>query len=140
MVQMKLVLKRGWDKKVRTVSLNLWILARLRIAIDSSGCRAYNTYRMNMGHTEANNKKETLKAYALPAFFVFPSSLLAVSLLVFFASMTANRSKSFKFLRASTDARFFAQLDSVHFATVPSFSSFFLMMPVPAARGRFGSL
>lgn len=73
------------------------------------------------------------RIYAFPAFL---PSLLTVSLLTFFATITPNLSKSLNPRLASTAARFCAQDDLFHFSTICSFSRSLRTTPVPAARGR----
>ena len=69
----------------------------------------------------------------------FASDLRTVSLRFLFSSMTVNRSKSVSFFRRSTKARFFAHEVAAHFSSTPAFSTNFLTIAVPAARGRPGT-
>ena len=73
------------------------------------------------------------------AYAFFASDLRTVSLRFFFSNMTVNRSKSVSFFRRSTNARFFAHEVLPHFSSTPAFSTYFLTVAVPAARGRSGT-
>jgi hypothetical protein len=77
--------------------------------------------------------------YREAAHAFFAKAFRTVSRRAFFASMTLKRSKSVRFLRAVLAARFFAQADCSHFATIPDFSSFAFTAELPAARGSLGT-
>jgi hypothetical protein len=88
----------------------------------------YEGGKRRHNHTYATSQKTN---------HAFAKTFLTASLLCFFANMTPKRWKSFNFLRASTEASFFAQVDWLHFSAMLSASKRLRTTAEPAARGSF---
>lgn len=107
------------------------------MAIDTDASNPEGRYAMKKSILDVSlqHRRQLCDIFVINQAFDFARALRTESLLVFFASMTLKRAKSFKDRLCSMAALFCAHRDLLHFSTICSFSTSFLTTKERAARG-----